>query len=100
LWSIADSDGAQFSRLFFDSFVDQCQEQSEDRSLEAEESANVLLQMSRSNPACFVDMALALQDAVMEIDPHGHEPLYGWAAFVLHGYWLYPVPQKEVERFG
>jgi hypothetical protein len=86
LWNIADPDGARFSRLFFKSFREQCQE-------------NWELSEEEPGTPCFVDVAIALQDAVKAMDPHGHEALYSWAGFVLHGFWEFPVSAGDAKRF-
>ncbi|KAH7399640.1 CHAT domain-containing protein [Pyrenochaeta sp. MPI-SDFR-AT-0127] len=81
LWSIADRDGAAFSDLFFQSFVQQCME------------PNI-----KREGLYFVDVAVALQEAVRELEAYDYKPLYGWAAFTLHGFWQFPISVTDVEK--
>lgn len=81
LWSIADGDGAEFSDLFFQSFLQQCME------------PNI-----KEGNAYFVDVAVALQEAVRELEAYDFKPLYSWAGFALHGFWQFPVSVVEAER--
>lgn len=36
-------------------------------------------------------MTIALQEAVIKLDPDQTEPLVKWAGFVLHGFWMFAV---------
>jgi CHAT domain-containing protein len=84
LWPIADKDGANFSDIFFDSFIDQCLQ-------------NMVENVSEQKSASFVDIALALQTAAVEMEA-GYEPLVRWAGFILHGFWQFPLSRDDAHR--
>lgn len=85
LWSINDEDGARFARHFFDSFLQQCRKKKKKGG------------SSTSGSVGFVDVAKAVREAAKEMDASNAEPLYKWAAFVLHGFWRFPVSSADVE---
>ncbi|KAK8017063.1 hypothetical protein PG993_015252 [Apiospora rasikravindrae] len=87
LWSIGDADGARFSRHFFGSFLRQCRKKKEKKKAK-DKSGNV----------GFVDVAKAVRAAAREMDATNDEPLYRWAAFVLHGFWQFPLSAADMER--
>jgi CHAT domain-containing protein len=96
LWSIDDSDGAEFSRLFFESLLQQCGELSKG-------SAGALARDEREEKSCqFVDLARALQKAVTQMeqdfDNDKHRYMLTWAGFVLHGFWQFPLADGDVRR--
>jgi CHAT domain-containing protein len=103
LWSIADGHGAEFSKQFFKSFLGQCQgesEEREEREAEAEERGDGTASLSSTNSVCFVDIALAMQDAIKKMDPRWDEPLFSWAGFVLHGYWMFSLSLNDAKDLG
>ena len=83
LWSIADGDGSAFSKFFFQAFLEQCEK------LHDEVDPNEAI--------CFVDVAEALQTAVVKMCKAPDQPLYGWASFVMHGYWRLPLSRSDIE---
>jgi CHAT domain-containing protein/tetratricopeptide (TPR) repeat protein len=89
LWSIADKDGAAFSKLFFKHLIGQFEDQDNDES--CPNSMN-----GGKEGACFVDMARALQGATVKMDRYGKSPLYSWASFILHGFWQLPLSNDDV----
>ncbi|KAF2450170.1 hypothetical protein P171DRAFT_468581 [Karstenula rhodostoma CBS 690.94] len=68
LWPTHDAVGASFSRAFFENFVEQCGE-----------------------GARWVNVARAVQEGVMELDPDQNAGLLTWASVVLNGYWMFAV---------
>jgi CHAT domain-containing protein len=100
LWSIADPDGARFSKLFFQSFFDQCKEHSEAEPKSLEGVSDAQSDELQTKGTSFVDIAAAVQEAVIDMDPNGHESLYSWAAFVLHGFWMFSLSLEDVKRFA
>lgn len=72
LWSIDDKDAALFSPAFYKRFG-----------------------KARRDGGGKVDLAKALQEAVLSIFDGGKTELYHWAPFVLNGYWMYHVGQSE-----
>ncbi|KAF2679725.1 hypothetical protein K458DRAFT_490373 [Lentithecium fluviatile CBS 122367] len=97
LWSIRDPDGAQFARLFFESFLQQCEGERADPLEALNRLRGALPGGTETDSASFVDVALALQYAVKSMDPHGRAPLLGWAGFVLHGFWQFSLPMGEAQ---
>lgn len=83
LWSIADVHGSAFSKFFFQAFLEQCEE------LHDEVDPNEAI--------CFVDVAEALQTAVVKMCKGPDHPLYGWASFVMHGYWRLPLSRSDIK---
>lgn len=79
LWRIDDGDGAQFSKYFFNSFLQQCARQK-----------------GEGGSAGFVNLARAVRAAVKKMDESQIEPLYRWAGFVLHGFWQFPVSAEDM----
>lgn len=71
LWPIYDEYGARFSKVFFDSFIRQRRE-------------------AKGN---LVNMARAVQEGVMALDPKQNEALIFWAPFVMNGYWMFATPR-------
>ncbi|KAF2653632.1 hypothetical protein K491DRAFT_759564 [Lophiostoma macrostomum CBS 122681] len=69
LWPIYDPVGAQFSKMFFESFVEQ----------------------QREEGARWVNVAKAVQHGVMSLDPKQNEALDKWAPFVLNGFWMFAL---------
>ncbi|KAJ4354321.1 uncharacterized protein N0V89_006056 [Didymosphaeria variabile] len=69
LWPTHDGVGALFSRMFFDNFVEQ-----RDRG-----------------STKWVNMARAVQEGVMELDPDQKDGLLTWASIVLNGYWMFAI---------
>lgn len=66
LWDIPDSVGARFTEQFYDTLMDgRC-----------------------GDEVSGWDLAKAFQRAVVELDDKGKKPLFYWAGFVLHGYWI------------
>lgn len=86
LWSISDIDGATFAFYFFDSFLKQCVNQ-----------GNGELQDGERGRGSFIDIAKAVRTAVITMDKDQTISLYHWAAFVLHGFWQYPLLKEDVE---
>ncbi|KAK8073072.1 hypothetical protein PG996_006420 [Apiospora saccharicola] len=86
LWSIDDGDGARFARHFFDSFLRQCRRKKKAKS-----------GSSGGDGVGFVDIAKAVREAAGEMDASHAEPLYTWAAFVMHGFWRFPVSATDLE---
>lgn len=72
LWSIDDKDAALFAPVFYERF------------------GKVLRDGGGK-----VDLAKALQEAVLSILDGGKTELYHWAPFVLNGYWMYQVGKSE-----
>jgi CHAT domain-containing protein len=100
LWSIADRDGARFSKHLFESIFDQCEEQTELQSDFLGEAAKAPSDRLYTKDVCLIDLAMAIQEAVIEMDPNWHEPLYHWAGFVLHGYWMFSVLPMDAKQLG
>jgi CHAT domain-containing protein len=69
LWPIYDRVGARFSKAFFESFEEQ----------RSEEGTK------------WVDMAKAVQAAIISLDPKQREGLITWAPFVLNGFWMFAL---------
>jgi len=87
LWPIDDIDGAEFSRIFFDSFVQQ-----------AIDNVSIEHPAGKGNKRnAFVDVAVALQEAAVEMEV-GYKPLVHWAGFVLHGFWQYAISDADAHR--
>ncbi|KAK7986971.1 hypothetical protein PG988_001959 [Apiospora saccharicola] len=86
LWSIDDGDGARFARHFSDSFLRQCRRKKKAKS-----------ESSGGDGVGFVDIAKAVREAAGEMDASHAEPLYTWAAFVMHGFWRFPVSATDLE---
>jgi CHAT domain-containing protein len=94
LWSIPDGDGAEFSKLFFDSLLQQCAELSAG-------SGDALVRDERGEKfSPFVDLARALQQAVtdMYMEQDFRKGMLPWAGFVLHGFWQFPLSDGDVRR--
>lgn len=72
LWPTHDAVGASFSRAFFEDFMEQ-------RRVCGEEGTK------------WVNMARAVQEGVMELDPDQNAGLLVWASVVLNGYWMFAV---------
>ncbi|OAG01113.1 uncharacterized protein CC84DRAFT_1229856 [Paraphaeosphaeria sporulosa] len=68
LWPTHDAVGAAFSRAFFENFEEQ-----------------------RRQGTKWVNMARAVQEGVMELDPDQNAGLLVWASVVLNGFWLFAV---------
>lgn len=68
LWSIDDKDAALFAPVFYERFG-----------------------KALRDGGGKVDLAKALQEAVLTILDGGKTELYHWAPFVLNGYWMYQV---------
>ena len=99
LWSIDDADGAEFSRHFFDSFLRQCRKKKKKSKSSPSTPSGVSeteISTSSSNLG-FVDIARAVRAAAMKMDATLDEPLYRWAAFVLHGFWQFPLLAVDME---
>lgn len=103
LWPIQDDDGAAFSRGFFDDFVKQYAEQCENvpsgsgvedemQSLSLDANAG----RTERKRALIVDIALAVQNAITQMDEGQDEPLSKWAGFVLHGYWRFSLRREDL----
>lgn len=86
LWPIPDSAGADFSRGFFGEFLEQIKRLRQEKE-----------QRKESETVPWVDMAMAFREAVMELDPEQNLPLLTWAGFVMHGFWMFCVDEKEVD---
>ncbi|KAK8103437.1 NAD(P)-binding domain protein [Apiospora kogelbergensis] len=99
LWSIDDADGAEFSRHFFDSFLRQCRKKKKkSKSSPSTQSGVSETEISTSSSNLgFVDIARAVRAAAMKMDATLDEPLYRWAAFVLHGFWQFPLSAVDKE---
>lgn len=69
LWPTHDAVGASFSRAFFESFV----------------------QQRKKDGTTWVNLAKAVQEGVMELDPDQNAGLLTWASIVLNGYWMFAV---------
>ncbi|PQE30032.1 hypothetical protein CJF32_00009458 [Rutstroemia sp. NJR-2017a WRK4] len=101
LWKIRDSDGARFSRGFFDAVREQCREQSAG-------DIGFLQRLWRwfagagagAGKNTSVDLAVAVQRAVLDMDPFGAEPLGRAAGFVMCGFWEFGVGDGEGSGFG
>ncbi len=101
LWSIADGDGANFAQHFFDSFLRQCTPQigkSMTRRPSTSDASNDVADVVDTEPLRVVDLAKALRAAVVKMDRGETQPLYRWAGFVLHGFWRFPLSEKDRER--
>ncbi|KAK7983217.1 hypothetical protein PG989_010619 [Apiospora arundinis] len=103
LWSIDDADGAEFSRHFFDSFLSQCRKKKKKRNELSSSAAQTgdsgaKSDVGRGGSIDFVDVARAVRAAAMKMDDTLDEPLYKWAAFVLHGFWQFPLSDADMER--
>lgn len=66
LWDIPDSVGALFTEQFYGALMDGC----------------------CGDEVSGWDLAKAFQRAVVALDEKGKKPLFYWAGFVLHGYWI------------
>ena len=86
LWSISDGDGADFAAHFFESFLQQCVNQSNNK-----------VDVDGRKSSCIIDMAKAVSAAVRKMDSGQTTPLYHWAGFVLHGFWRYPLSKGDAE---
>ncbi|KAE9373650.1 hypothetical protein N431DRAFT_407314 [Stipitochalara longipes BDJ] len=98
LWSISDSDGAEFAFQFFDSFLQQCVTQGNSRAAGGEQKGgDGMLNTQERSSGCIVDIAKAVTSAVRKMDLGEDRPLYHWAGFVLHGFWEYPLSKEDAE---
>jgi CHAT domain-containing protein len=100
LWSIADQDGARFSKRMFDSFFDQSEDQAELHSHSPGNASGVLPHAPNVKDVCFGDIAAAMQEAIIKMDLYYNEPLYYWAGFVLYGYWMFSLSLSDARQFG
>jgi hypothetical protein len=99
LWSIDDNDGAEFAFHFFDSFLRQCV------SLGGSElhdgvkgGVDEQLSMNRRSRGTSINIAKAVQYAVIKMDEGQIQPLFQWAAFVTHGFWQFPLSNEDIKR--
>jgi CHAT domain-containing protein len=87
LWSIDDEDGAQFSKQFYAAVWEQ-------KKRTSNTAAPTAVDESRTIFDCTIDIARAMQTAVMKLrqDAERKELLapYHWAAFTLNGFWILP----------
>lgn len=98
LWSISDSDGAEFAFHFFGSFLRQCMGQGNGRVQDGEQGeGDRQPKTSTRSRGTFIDIAKAVRTAVRSMDKGQTRPLYHWAAFVLHGFWQYPLSKEDIE---
>jgi CHAT domain-containing protein len=108
LWKIRDSDGAQFSKHFFNSFREQCREQCQEHSdnearLGFFDSSMKTLNRLLGGRGCStstVDLAIAMQQAVLHMDRFGTEPLSYASGFVMHGFWQFTLLDDDIMAFG
>ncbi|PQE27902.1 tetratricopeptide repeat protein [Rutstroemia sp. NJR-2017a BBW] len=101
LWKIRDGDGARFSRGFFEGFREQCREQSAgDRGFLQRLGRWFAGAGAGAGKNMSVDLAVAVQRAVLDMDPFGAEPLGRAAGFVMCGFWGFGVGDGEGMGFG
>lgn len=99
LWSIDDADGARFARHFFDSFLRQCRRKKKKTAAKGGDGGSSGTGGRGADAEVgFVDVAKAVREAAGGMDASHAEPLYRWAAFVLHGFWRFPVSAADLER--
>ncbi|KAF5634591.1 hypothetical protein F52700_5784 [Fusarium sp. NRRL 52700] len=90
LWKIEDTHGSRFSKLFFDSFIEQSTPRDENTP-KAGGSLIVNLAKAMQSAAGAMDQAI---DDTMENEKQ--EPLYRWAGYVLHGCWQFRLSEKDI----
>ncbi|KAF2105079.1 hypothetical protein NA57DRAFT_71274 [Rhizodiscina lignyota] len=102
LWPIEDDVGDRFSRSFFDSFIRQAKKNDQGALRSIRELAQALPEIDREyrrgeieRSVRWIDIAEAVQLAVLSLDPQQTEPLLSWAGFILHGFWMFPVTGDE-----
>jgi len=84
LWPVLDLHAGEFTKLFFKEYKHM--------------SALGVLKEGRCLCGCgagnhyFVNFARLMQRVVMALGKKYAEPVSKWAAFVMHGYWMYAVP--------
>jgi hypothetical protein len=58
---------------------------------EQSKGENIKIVEERERGTTWVNIAKAVQEAVVALDPDQTEPLLTWAGFVLHGFWMFAV---------
>jgi hypothetical protein len=84
----------------FGYFFDQSEDQAELHSHSPGNASGVLPHAPNVKDVCFGDIAAAMQEAIIKMDPYYNEPLYHWAGFVLHGYWMFSLSLSDARQFG
>ena len=92
LWPIPDKVGANFSHYFFRNFAEQVQKAGQSMATLHENS-----EAQDRSKVRWVDMAMAMREAVMKLDPEQTKPLESWAGFVLHGFWMFHADDDSIK---
>jgi hypothetical protein len=91
LWSIKDTHGVKFEKVFFDSFLKQSSPKKRKNRPKTDDDT------SKPDGSLLVNLAKAMQLAAKEMDEFTAAPLYKWAGYVLHGCWQFPLSDQDIK---